>query len=317
MALVARPNMSAIWASGGARVQPSDAKVNTGWTAEIPPHQWENWVQNRQDEGIIYLFQRGMAEWSATEDYAGGGLSYTIGSDGNMYRSVQASGPSSTVVNPVTNTSFSHWVPFTKGAGVGVPGLVELASFTDVSAGTSNTKAVTPAGLLELFSGMLAYFPTNIPPAGWMVADGSAVSRTVYATLFNRIGTRWGQGNGATTFNLPDLRGEFIRGWDNNRGIDTGRSFGTVQSSQNLTHSHTGTANTSGGHQHTTDVNPYAASESAGNGWVTTGGDKTFDTVPLIPSSWNGDHTHSLTINASGGSESRPRNIAMLGCIKY
>ena len=50
-------------------------------------------------------------------------------------------------------------------------------------------------------------------------------SRTTYANLFNVIGTSFGAGNGSTTFNVPDLRGYFIRGWDNGKGTDAGKNI--------------------------------------------------------------------------------------------
>lgn len=77
--------------------------------------------------------------------------------------------------------------------------------------------------------GMIASFIMNSAPEGWLVADGSPVSRTTYARLFSRIGTLYGSGNGSTTFNLPDMRGEFIRGFDAGRGVDAGRVFGSWQ----------------------------------------------------------------------------------------
>lgn len=69
----------------------------------------------------------------------------------------------------------------------------------------------------------------NTAPPGWLKANGAAVSRTTYAALYAAIGTTYGVGNGSTTFNLPDLRGEFIRGWDDSRGVDSGRAFGSNQ----------------------------------------------------------------------------------------
>ncbi|MEG5833968.1 phage tail protein [Enterobacter kobei] len=77
--------------------------------------------------------------------------------------------------------------------------------------------------------GMLAAFAANSAPTGWLAADGSAVSRTTYARLFSRIGTIYGSGNGTTTFNLPDGRGVFLRGFDAGRGLDSGRVFGSYQ----------------------------------------------------------------------------------------
>lgn len=93
----------------------------------------------------------------------------------------------------------------------------------------------TPAGLISAWAG-------GTPPAGWLECDGSAVSRTTYADLFTVLGTTYGSGDGSTTFNLPDYRGYFLRGWDHGAGRDvdsggrtdrgdgaTGDNVGTVQ----------------------------------------------------------------------------------------
>lgn len=77
--------------------------------------------------------------------------------------------------------------------------------------------------------GMVSAFARATAPAGWLKANGAAVSRTAYANLFAAIGTTFGAGDGFNTFNLPDLRGEFIRGWDDARGVDVGRQFGSWQ----------------------------------------------------------------------------------------
>jgi len=60
----------------------------------------------------------------------------------------------------------------------------------------------------------------GIPKSGYLECDGSAISRTLYDELFDAIGTRYGIGDGATTFNLPDLRGLFDRHWDHGAGVD-------------------------------------------------------------------------------------------------
>lgn len=62
--------------------------------------------------------------------------------------------------------------------------------------------------------GFMAYWPKPTAPAGWLVRDGSAISRTTYKDLFNAIGTDFGAGDGVNTFNLPDDRGYFIRGYN-------------------------------------------------------------------------------------------------------
>lgn len=72
-------------------------------------------------------------------------------------------------------------------------------------------------------------FATQTVPDGYLSCDGSAVSRVEYADLFAALGTVWGEGDGNTTFNIPDLRGEFLRGFDAGRGVDDGRIFGSQQ----------------------------------------------------------------------------------------
>ena len=87
-----------------------------------------------------------------------------------------------------------------------------------------------PSGGLP--AGAVQSFAMSTAPSGWLDCDGSAVSRTTYSNLFSAIGTTFGTGDGSTTFNVPDLRGEFIRGWDDGRGVDSGRTFGTAQADE-------------------------------------------------------------------------------------
>lgn len=86
--------------------------------------------------------------------------------------------------------------------------------------------------------GYAGYFAGTSAPAGWLKANGAALSRTLYADLFAAVGTTYGAGDGHSTFNLPDMRGEFVRGWDDGRGIDPGRVFGSVQSDNTRRHIH-------------------------------------------------------------------------------
>lgn len=190
-------------------------------------------------------------------------------------------------------------------AGVGVPeGSVtapvgSLFTRTDGSAGstlyvkesgTGNTgwaAQVNNAVNSGTEVGTVAAFAANTPPAGWLECDGSSLVRTTYPDLFAAIGTLYGEGNSpGSTFNLPDLRGEFVRGWDNGRGIDTGRAFASFQLDEFKSHTHYGiqSQNIRGGD----------------NGGVNSS--NSTNSTPLFP---------------AGGDETRPRNIAMLYCIKY
>ncbi|WP_344824205.1 tail fiber protein, partial [Rurimicrobium arvi] len=77
--------------------------------------------------------------------------------------------------------------------------------------------------------GSISAFAFSAIPSDYLECNGAAVSRTTFATLFAKIGTTYGAGDGSTTFNLPDLRGEFIRGWDHGRGFDASRTIGSRQ----------------------------------------------------------------------------------------
>jgi microcystin-dependent protein len=99
----------------------------------------------------------------------------------------------------------------------------------------------------DLFSGMIFPFAGSVIPDDFLYCDGSAVSRVRYATLFSKIGTTWGVGNGSTTFNLPDLRGAFLRGIGSH-GSETmadgnpfaGPSVGSFENDQMQGHRHGG-----------------------------------------------------------------------------
>lgn len=146
MALLTKPDMQQVWASGGDIVEPSDLKKQQGWTVEVPPHQFENWIQNRQDEYLAHINQRGIPEWDGNTEYEAGGLSYVQGSDGVVYKSVAASGPSTVAQNPTTDVSDTYWtVAFasTTQATETVQGIVELATTAEAQTGTDDTRAMT------------------------------------------------------------------------------------------------------------------------------------------------------------------------------
>jgi microcystin-dependent protein len=164
--------------------------------------------------------------------------------------------------------------------------------------------------------GMVSHFAMAAPPAGWLRANGAAVSRTAYADLFSRIGTTHGAGDGSTTFSLPDLRGEFIRGWDNGRGVDVGRGLGSLQGSQNLEHDHDAETKPAGKHDHEISVPRDLGKQADGDNDAFLG-DEVQEGIAVIKTNMAPDHVHVVTVESSGGTESRPRNIALLACIKY
>lgn len=160
------------------------------------------------------------------------------------------------------------------------------------------------------------YFPRSSAPTGWLKANGALISRTAYANLYTVIGTTYGEGDGFNTFALPDLRGEFIRGLDDNRGVDANRRLGSAQDSQNRAHTHTASSSSSGSHSHGyLDVDPVTTSGTsiaAGNAHPGVWGRNNYRTTDS-----SGSHSHAVSVMESGAIEARPRNIALLACIKY
>ena len=166
--------------------------------------------------------------------------------------------------------------------------------------------------------GAIEAFASNACPAGWLNANAQAVSRSTYSKLFSAIGTNFGAGNGTTTFNVPELRGEFVRGWDNSRNVDSSRVFGSTQAQDYLSHTHSASAAANGDHTHASHVR-YNAVGLAGGGSVHAiiDGGGAYQYFTTTTSASTGNHTHAVTVGASGGTETRPRNVALLYCIKY
>jgi microcystin-dependent protein len=170
--------------------------------------------------------------------------------------------------------------------------------------GISSAGSIPPAG-------KMSHFALSAAPAGWLKANGALVSRTTYVDLFNAIGTTFGAGDGSTTFALPDARAQFLRGFDDGKGTDTGRVLGSVQAGQNASHTHTASTDTAAAHSHTSPIDN--TSIGASNA-ITAGGNSASANAA---SSLAGAHSHVVTVAANGGTEARPTNLATLICIKY
>lgn len=150
-------------------------------------------------------------------------------------------------------------------------------------------------------TGSMIFWPASTAPTGWLKRNGAAISRTTYSALFAIIGTTYGVGDGTSTFNLPDDRGLFLRGFDEGRGYDSGRVFGSEQADLLRDHYH-----------------------------IPPGGMESFMTmvtgwpVPDLPT-YTAPPTYDLSYasftggvgGGLGGAETRPRNRAYLPIIKF
>lgn len=155
---------------------------------------------------------------------------------------------------------------------------------TDQLATTHFVKDQVPAG-------QVSHFAMATAPVGWLKANGALVNRVTYARLFAAIGTLYGVGDGSTTFELPDLRGQFIRGFDDGAGVDTARVMGSKQEDAFKIHGHL--------------LNIYV--DHTGSG--------TLQGILAQMSVQNVGTPYVATNN--GDSETRPKNVALLACIKY
>ena len=172
-------------------------------------------------------------------------------------------------------------------------------------------------------------------PSGYLECNGAAVSRSTYSVLFAVIGTAYGTGNGSSTFNLPDLRGEFVRGFDNGRGVDSGRSIASSQSSQFGQHNHNVSASSSSsvtdpGHRHLPEN--YSENSTQSNGHTIAVNDRVIGNYgggsgnglgPLGNRHFMETETTGISVTTTvaldGGNDgqgSRPRNVAMMYVIK-
>lgn len=190
--------------------------------------------------------------------------------------------------------------------------LNQLAQSTvALTAGTVTVADLATATVERLLpAGAIMAFAHGSPAPGWLIADGSAVSRSTYSALFAAISTLHGSGDGSTTFNLPDLRGIFVRGSGSQviAGFTYTGAFGGKQGDSFRSHTHAVTDPT---HRHS-----YTDQISNANGVFSvaggTGQDGASDFGRLTGFSATG-----ISIQATGGTETSPANITLLYCIKF
>lgn len=237
-------------------------------------------------------------------------------------------------INPETHTFVASFVPLTRkikgGAGVLINGGAEADLSGDINIAASGVP-----------TGAVMGFDLAAPPVGWIVGDGSAINRHTYADLdavkycgdaLNATATAWYRctdpANPATTRSVSgdylatrDLRGVFPRFLDGGRGYDSGRLLGSEQADQNLSHNH---GVTDPGHGHGVS-DPGHSHSFYGTGTLNSGPVVSSGTKSTVNLS-TGSSTTGISIQGSatgisiqnnGGGEARPKNIALLGCIKY
>ena len=283
------------WASSSdaRRRTPENAGIDRadGWTIEystpggkLPEGDVFNQLFG-EITGLLHdVKQHGVIEWSSEQSYDPPAIS--LGSDGVLYLTTGNVGHT---VNPATRANDNVWHPIIPKGTTTQEGVVRLATVAEDMAGVDNTIASTPAGARQLVNTIVAssasffvgeskdlYYTPNPIPTGWLPCDGRAVSRTTYAALWAAIGSTYGNGNGTTTFNLPDRRRRVLMG-----------SGGTRPSNSSGPGSNVG--NIGGSETHTLSVNQMPA-HTHGSGSLTTSTETPLQHIERRDGGGNGIH---------------------------
>ena len=180
--------------------------------------------------------------------------------------------------------------------------------------------------------GSILIFPSEQVPHGFLPCDGREVSKKTYPLLYDLIKGTWGETE--SSFYLPDLRGQFIRGWDNGNGVDPDsgadsiREFGSEQADALQGHSHhVVSCSINGGHYHKVGTRQW--SRQYANTFYTSYNHKDLDNYSSDTTDYNtnntGEHRHEIIIGLPSDStyqrvristETRPKNVSLMFCIK-
>lgn len=160
--------------------------------------------------------------------------------------------------------------------------------------------------------GAITAFAGTVIPEGWLLCDGTAISREEYAALFTVIGTAWGAGNGSTSFNVPDLRGYFLRGRDAGIGRDPNSASRTAMNAGGNAADQIGSIQSDSfqGHRHSITLGQ-AVDISNSGGQDRNPGDREVETVTI------GDPTTGGHGAVRVSTETRPVNAYVNFIIKY
>ena len=148
MAKITKPDMTYVWASGGSKTAPSNVKIQTGWIVEKPEFEKMNWVQNRQDDSLAYLFQMGVPEWDSAVEYQHSATyrSY-VQRNGLVYKALQAG----TNKDPASEAAYWTIAFDDKGAAATVQSNL-TTHITDYGTLASLSNAATARTNLDVYS---------------------------------------------------------------------------------------------------------------------------------------------------------------------
>ncbi|KWK08421.1 phage tail protein [Burkholderia stagnalis] len=296
-----------------------------------------------------YLAIDNGASWSTLYLKNGGKNRWTLGKSDADDFAVSAFADDGTTQSRVLDISRTTQVAnFTKRP--------TFAGATPWDSANLNPAQFVADAVLTALVGQIVFEPRTTVRAGFLKANGTLVNRADYPRLWayaqasgalvseqdwvNGRSGCFSTGDGSTNFRLPEMRGEFVRCWDDARGTDTNRAIGSWQDSANRWHAHGASASEVGDHAHSawTDVQGWHGHTISRHALITSagspvngsngaemsdaGGGPPFGTDGSGNHGHNvgigaaGRHSHAITINADGINEARPRNVALLAMIR-
>ena len=305
MAISTLNSFNMAWGENGGRFDWQPAQYRQGWATigDVPPSVEQfNALHYLQDEKANFLYRQ---------------LADVVAAAGKQYTETEVASLLTESIREIIKTTIGETKASSQTAGI-MKVLNTLGSTaTDAALSAAQGKALNDAiaalnALLTGYtansycpSGQIGLFATDYAPTGWLKANGAVLSRTVYTNLFAAIGTRFGAGDGHSTFNLPDLRGEFPRFWDDLRGVDAGRVLGSWQSDaiRNIT-----AQMYLYGQDGSSSQGAFGFRKQGERGLVWSRNDNNAGVVM--------DFWLDASKVVPTAQENRPRNIALLACIK-
>lgn len=180
-------NLSLTWASAGDVLDPGNTKYATGWQVEIPPRQWFNYLDNRQDTAIAHINQHGVAVWDATTEYQAN-KSYVQGStNGTVYRCVQTH----TNQNPETDLSNTYWIiAFASAGDFYTKAEVDGAFLSKAANGSDILNAATFCNNISVYSKAQTYTRTEVDARTTVASTAQAQAGTSNTVLMTPLRTK-------------------------------------------------------------------------------------------------------------------------------
>jgi microcystin-dependent protein len=262
----------------------------------------QEWAENPEDDAVTgHPGEYSAYHWSKKAEAAASGGAVKVSANDTTPGYLEAKVVASTgIVLTTQNEGANETRSIAADVGTAANKILQLNASAQIPAvDGSLLTGLTAAQISGLESGMptgaVIAVASSTVPSGFLECDGAAVSRASYASLFAAVGVAHGYGDNSTTFNLPDYRGRFLRGWDHGIARDPDRASRTAMATGGATGDSVGSVQAEAFKSHT-----HSGQAKAGGALGFGSGSEGF-----------------AAIGSTGGNETRPINANVMYCIKY